>query len=59
MLGHTEQEEIRQFIHAEMVRIESDIAHHAGSYNYLCLVGGSPCFTHRPTGAVLRAIPHL
>lgn len=59
MLGRWEREEIRHFIYSEMVRIEADIAHHAGSYNYLCLVGGSPCFTHHPTGAVLRAIPHL
>lgn len=58
MLGEIEIEEIRRLIYAEMASIESRIAHQAGSYNYVCCVGGSPCFTHHPVGAVLRTIYH-
>jgi hypothetical protein len=30
----------------------------AGSYNYLCSLGGTAVFTHRPVGVVLLPIPH-
>ena len=59
MLGPIESEEIRQLIYAELASIERRIATQAGSYNYLCCVGGGPCFTHRPVGAVLRTITHV
>lgn len=59
MLSLTEREEIRSFVHQELAGIESQVAHNAGSYNYLCSVGGLVMFTHRPLGAVIHAIPHF
>lgn len=56
MLGRGEQHEIRQLIYRELAEMEARIAHNAGSYNYLCLIAGGPCFTHHPVGPVLRAI---
>lgn len=59
MLGPIEREEIRNFVHEEMAEMYAQVAHEAGSYNYLCCVGGLTVFTHRPMGAVLYAIPHF
>lgn len=59
MLSPEEREEIHHFVHQELAGIEQDVRDHAGSYNYLCSVGGLTMFTHRPVGAVLRAIPHF
>jgi len=59
MLSPGEQHEIRSLIYAELAALEARVAHAAGSYNYLCLIGGMPCFTHTPVGAVLRTIPHV
>jgi hypothetical protein len=54
-----EREEIRNFVHQELADIEHKIRHQAGSYNYLCSVGGMTVFSHRPIGSVLHTIPHL
>lgn len=59
MLTPAEREEIRTFVHQEIAGIEYDLRHNAGSYNYLCSVGGLTMFTHRPLGSVLHAIPHF
>lgn len=59
MFSPTEREEIRNFVHQEMAGIEYQLRHNAGSYNYLCSVGGLTLFTHRPVGAVIHAIEHL
>lgn len=59
MFSAGEREEIRQFVHQEMAGIEYQVRHQAGSYNYLCSVGGLTMFTHSPVGAVLHAIPHF
>jgi hypothetical protein len=59
MLSPDEYEEIRGFIHQEMASIEQQVRHQAGSYNYLCCVGGLTMFTHHPVGAVIHAIPHF
>lgn len=56
MLPPTEVQEIRELIHRELAAIESQVARCAGSYTYLCSLGGSPVFTHRPVGQVLRHI---
>lgn len=57
MLSPEELWEIRQAIHQELVAIEQDIAHHAGSYRFLCAAGGITFFSHTPVGTVLRSIP--
>lgn len=54
-----ERQEIQEFVHQELADIERDVCDRAGSYNYLCNVGGVTMFTHRPVGAVLRSIPHF
>ncbi len=59
MLSPEEHEEIRNVVHQELASIEKQIRHHAGSYNFLCNVGGVTMFTHRPIGAVLHSIPHF
>lgn len=59
MLSPGERDEIRQFIYEEMADIEHRIRNQAGSYNYLCNVGGLTMFTHRPVGAVIHAIAHF
>lgn len=58
MLSPEERQEIRSQVHQELAEIEDDVAHRAGSYNYLCEVAGDTIFTHQPVGAVLRSIPH-
>ena len=59
MLSPEETEEIRQAVYQEMARLhQAATAAAAGSYNFLCLVGGSPTFTHRPVGPVLQQIVH-
>lgn len=58
MLTPTEREEIRSFVHQEMAQIERQYRRDAGSYNYLCSVGGMTVFSHKPVGAVLHVIPH-
>ena len=59
MLGRQDRDEVRQLIYQELAALESRVCQCAGSYNYMCLVGGSPCFTHQPVGPVLRTIPHV
>jgi hypothetical protein len=54
-----EREEIRQLVHWELATIEQDVRDRAGSYNYLCNVGGVTMFTHRPMGAIIHSIPHF
>jgi hypothetical protein len=58
MFTPAEREEIRQCVHREMAHLEAKLHHDAGSYNYLCSVGGLDVFTHRPLGAVLHTIAH-
>lgn len=57
MLSEIERDEIRAEVYADMIEVERMITHNAGSYPYLCLLGGSPVFTHQPVGGVLRYIP--
>jgi hypothetical protein len=59
MLTNEEKDEIRQEVYHELVEIEDEIAHHAGSYEYLCLIDGAPTFTHTPVGPVIRRICRL
>lgn len=59
MLSPEEKQEIREEVHHELADIEEQVAHYAGSYNYLCGVAGDTIFTHQPVGAVLRSIPHV
>jgi hypothetical protein len=56
MLSQQEREEIRQEVYHDLVEIEDEIAHHAGTYEYLCLIWGEPTFTHAPVGPVIRRI---
>ena len=56
MLSPEERQEILQEVYHELVEIEDEIAHHAGSYEYLCLIWGQPTFCHRPVGPVIRRI---
>lgn len=58
MLSLGEQEEIRNFVHQELAGIEDQVRHDAGSYNYLCSVGGSTIFAHHPVGSVIHTISH-
>lgn len=58
MLSPNEAEEIRQIVHHELADIERQVAHNAGSYNYLCSCGGLTLFSHRPIGQVIRSIHH-
>ena len=50
--------EIHREVHHELADIEDEIAHHAGSYTYLCAFSGVTFFAHHPYGRVLRHIPH-
>lgn len=59
MLSPGEREEIRTFVHQEMAEMYAKVSYAAGSYNYLCSVGGLTVFAHQPVGAVLYAIPHF
>jgi hypothetical protein len=56
MFSDTEREEIRQAVYQELIAVEERVAHQAGSYTYLCLIAGSPCFCHTKAGPVLRTI---
>lgn len=56
MLSNEEREEIRQEVLRDLIAIEDQVAHNAGSYGYLCCVGGSPVFAHTPVGPVIRTI---
>lgn len=59
MLSPQERQEIREEVHHELAEIEAQVAHNAGSYNYLCQAAGVTFFAHQPVGAVLRSIPHV
>ena len=59
MLSPAERDEIRQAIYHDLCEIEDHISHNAGSYEYLCMVGGAPTFTHTPCGPVIRRIYHV
>jgi hypothetical protein len=59
MLSLEETEQIRQVLYQEMARLHRAVtAASAGTYNYLCLVGGHPTFTHQPIGTVLQQVHH-
>lgn len=59
MLSPGERQEIREFVHQELAGIEAEVRQHAGSYNYLCSLGGLTVFTHAPVGSVIHVIPHF
>lgn len=56
MMSPVEQEDVRQLVYQELAAMEYRVAHAAGSYRYLCLLDGSPIFTHTPCGPVLRTL---
>jgi len=56
MMTRQEQDDIRQILYQELARMHYQMAHHAGSYRYLCLVAGSPVFTHTPIGPVISIL---
>lgn len=56
MLSPEERDAIRQEVYHELVEIEEEISHRAGSYEFLCLIDGAPTFTHTPVGPVIRRI---
>lgn len=56
MMTPSEQEDVRQLVYQELVSLEDRIARQAGSYRYLCLIAGSPAFTHTPCGPVVRVL---
>lgn len=49
-------EEIGHFSPPGTLNDEAKLRHDAGSYRYLCCVGGHIIFTHRPIGVVVHAI---
>lgn len=49
--------ETRYFRPPSTLDDEARLRHQAGSYNYLCRVGGNLIFSHRPIGTVLHVIP--
>lgn len=59
MLSPIEREEIRRCVHDELADIEQQVRDYAGSYNFLCSVGGLTMFTHQPVGRVIHAVPHV
>jgi hypothetical protein len=56
MMTPSECEDVRQLVYRELASIEDRIAHQAGSYRFLCLLGGGPVFTHTRCGPVLRVL---
>lgn len=56
MLSPEETQEIQHVVHQELMAIEREIAHNAGSYRYLCASGGITFFSHTPIGMVVRSI---
>jgi polysaccharide pyruvyl transferase WcaK-like protein len=56
MMSPDEREDVRQLVYQEMAALEYRIAREAGSYRYMCLVGGSPVFAHSPVGPILRVL---
>lgn len=59
MLSPAERDEIRREVYDDLVQIENEVSRRAGSYEYLCLIGGIPTFTHTPCGPVIRRIVRL
>lgn len=51
-----EREEIRHFCPPGTFADEAKLRHSAGSYHYLCSIGGHVTFTHQPIGTVLHVI---
>lgn len=51
-----EREEMRNFVHQEIADIEYRLRHQAGSYKYLCSVGGMTVFSHIPVGSILHVV---
>lgn len=51
--------ETRYFRPPSTLDDEARLRHQAGSYNYLCRVGGNLIFSHRPIGTVLHVIPRF
>lgn len=56
MMSPDDHEEVVQTVYQELAAIEYRIAHESGSYRYMCILGGSPTFTHEPCGPVLRVL---
>lgn len=56
MMSSGEREDVRQLIYRELASLEARISHNAGTYKYVCLILGGPCFTHTPSGPILRII---
>jgi len=56
MMSSGEREDVRQLIYRELASLEARISHNAGTYRYVCLILGGPCFTHTPSGPILRII---
>lgn len=56
MMSPDDHEEVVQTVYQELAAMEYRMAHEAGSYRYLCLIGGSPTFAHSPVGPVLRTL---
>lgn len=56
MLSPAEREEFRQALYQDLIAIEDEISRHAGTYEFLCLLGGAPTFCHSPVGPVIRRV---
>lgn len=51
-----DREEVQHFQPPGNLDDEARLSHDAGSYKYLCGVGGHVVFTHAPIGTVLHII---
>jgi hypothetical protein len=56
MFTRDERAEIRMLFYDELVGIHEQVMR-AGSYRYLCLVGGRPIYAHHPIGKVIWKTP--
>lgn len=56
MFTNDERAEIRMLLYAELIKVH-EMMLRAGSYEYLCLVGGHPVYAHQPVGQVLWKTP--
>lgn len=53
-----QNEETRYFHPPVTLDDEARLCRQAGSYTYLCSLGGHVVFTHAPVGGVLHVLPH-
>jgi hypothetical protein len=58
MFSDDERAEIRTLFYSELIKIH-ELMLRAGSYHYLCLIGGRPTYSHDPHGKVLWHTPWL